>query len=357
MDKGLYIHVPFCLKKCPYCDFYSVDYGKDLAFRYALALRRNLQQVKQYRFNTVFFGGGTPVLLWEAFPRLLSCMSLSEDVEITVEANPGCVDSAVLQALLKAGVNRISFGVQSLQDTELKALGRLHTAKEAKEAVLLAKECGFQNISVDLMLGISGQTKHSLLDTIRELSELPITHVSAYLLKIEPDTPYGKHPPVLPPEEEVAQLYLLAAEELEKSGFFQYEISNFAKEGYRCRHNLKYWHCDEYLGIGPAAHSYWNGTRFEVPRNLEKFLTSEKQETIINDENPGDFSERVMLGLRLTEGISLSELCSYLGSETELKKRLKRIPPAFYRIQNDRIALTRQGFLLSNRIIGTLLFQ
>ena len=344
---GLYIHVPFCRKKCPYCDFYSVGFREELAAEYADAVIRN---VRHYggSYDTVYFGGGTPILLARHISRILAEVDAASGAEITVECNPLEMDKETLTGLFNSGVNRLSVGVQSAVDSELCALGRTHTFEQARQAILTAREVGFEDISADIMLGTPGQDLSSLTYTISKLRELPITHVSAYLLKIETNTVFAKNPPSLPDEDDTAKLYLTAVHELEAVGFKQYEISNFAKGGMTSRHNLKYWRGEEYLGIGAAAHSFHKGKRFAVKRDLREFIASELQIEEITDEAPNEQEERIMLGLRLTEGIP-RELWQRVESALPL------IPKQYYKIENDRLSLTPEGFLVSNEIISTLL--
>ncbi len=346
-DLGLYIHVPFCRKKCPYCDFYSVGYREDLAEQYADAVIRNLRHYNE-SYDTVYFGGGTPVLLARHIPRILAECRIAANAEITVECNPCEMDGETLTGLFDSGVNRFSVGVQSAVNSELKALGRSHTYEQAERAINLAHEIGFKDISVDIMLGIPRQDFVSLTYTIVHLRDLPITHVSAYLLKIEPNTVFGKKPPALPHEDKCAELYIRAAHMLRAVGFKQYEISNFARDGMTSRHNLKYWRRGEYLGIGAAAHSFYKGKRFAVARDLREFIASERQIEEITDENPDELEERIMLGLRLSEGIP-KELWEHV------RNGLPLIPKQYYKIENDRLSLTTEGFLVSNEIISTLL--
>lgn len=351
---GLYIHVPFCLSKCPYCDFYSEGYDEGLAERYAAAVIRNLKHYDEV-YDTVYFGGGTPVLLSDRIPEIMRNVRLSNNAEITVEANPCVTDERRLDNLLSGGVNRISFGVQSLDADELKFLGRRHNAEQTTAAIELAYKSGFRNISADLMLGLSEQNEKNVEKSIGELSRLPINHISAYLLKIEENTPFAKMNIAVPEDERMDDIYLFACGELEKHGFLQYEISNFAKSGYECRHNLKYWRCEEYIGIGAAAHSYYKGKRFCVQRDLRDFIASDVQKTVVTDENPGDFDEFAMLKLRLSEGLEFSE-CERFGVEKdEILTRLKKVPRQYYRLTDHGISLTKEGFMLSNAVIGKIL--
>lgn len=344
---GLYIHVPFCRKKCPYCDFYSVGFREDLAEQYADAVLRNIRYYNE-RYDTVYFGGGTPILLARHIPRILAEVHRTASAEVTVECNPLEMDKETLTGLFNSGVNRLSVGVQSAVNAELRALGRTHTFEQARQAILTANEVGFYDISADIMLGTPGQDLSSLTYTIKRLRELPITHISAYLLKIEPNTVFGKNPPALPNEDDTAALYLAAVRELEALRFIQYEISNFARRGMTSRHNLKYWRREEYLGIGAAAHSFYKGKRFAVKRDIKEFIASDHQIEEITDGDPNEQEEKIMLGLRLAEGIP-RELWERVESALPL------IPKQYYKLENDRLSLTPEGFLVSNEIIATLL--
>lgn len=352
--RGLYIHVPFCLSKCPYCDFYSERYSRSLAEQYKNAALRNLSFYDDC-FDTVYFGGGTPILLSSEICEILNNIRRADNAEITVEANPNVCDEQRLGELFKSGVNRISIGVQSFDDNELAFLGRRHTAEQAVKAINCSHSAGFRNISVDLMLGLEHQTKETIRRSIEILSKLPITHVSAYLLKIEDGTPFAARTLTLPNDDESADLYLFTAELLEQNGFIQYEISNFAREGFESRHNLHYWHCEEYLGIGPAAHSYYNGARFCTERSLERFISSERQEITVTDSDAGSFEEYAMLALRLTEGLKFSD-CSHFNEDVnKIIERCKKIPAEYVKITDSGISLTRAGFLVSNAVIGKIL--
>lgn len=352
MYKGLYIHVPFCVRKCPYCDFYSVTDTK-LADNYTAAVVRNIK-ARNVKADTVYFGGGTPSLLSaKQIYSMLSAVDIASDSEITIECNPNSVDEKYLADIFSAGVNRISFGVQSLSDKELSALGRLHDAETAMKAVNSAYKAGFRNISADLMLATAYQTKETLAETIEKLVKLPICHVSAYMLKIEEGTAYGKNETIrslIPDEDETADMYLEAVQMLEEKGFAQYEISNFAHKGFESRHNLKYWRCEEYYGIGPSAHSYIDGVRKACPPSVERFFNSELQEEIVTEENGGEYEEKLMLALRLTqEGIPLSALPQ---DKLPIAKQLEK--SGLLRLENERLMLTPNGCLVSNGIICAL---
>ncbi len=361
MNKGLYIHVPFCLSKCPYCDFYSVAFDSDTAKQYKDAVIRNLRyylsQNSELRFDTVYFGGGTPILLWQEICDIMDEIQpyITENAEVTIEANPCCTDENALCSLKRHNANRISFGLQSGNDIELKALGRRHNAKVGADAVNMAYKAGFENISGDIMLGIPLQTKESLVETIDYMTSLPLTHISAYLLKIEPNTPFAKKELELPDDDGYADIYLETVSRLADKGYKQYEISNFAKPGAESRHNLKYWRCKEYLGIGPAAHSYYNGERFAVGRDLKAFTESKVQPAVITEREGGDYEEWAMLKLRLSEGLDFSTAKERFGiSKEDILKKCRLIPGKLYEADDKAIRLTPEGFLVSNAVIGIL---
>lgn len=360
-DAGIYIHIPFCEQKCPYCDFYSVRGERSDFDRYTDALLRAIETAPfALSADSLYFGGGTPPLL--GAKRLLAVreaaakkFGLKEDAEITVEANPCTVDTALLCALVRGGFNRISFGVQSADDRTLLALGRRHTAAQATDAVLMAKEAGFAHVSADLMLAVPGQTTREIAASVETLAALGVDHLSAYLLKIEPETPFAAR--VSEPDEDfAADCYLAAAKACDAAGFFQYEISNFSKnEAAQSRHNLKYWRCAPYLGIGSAAHSFAGGRRFYFPRNLGLFCGSGNPwDLAVDDGAGGGEEERIMLGLRLAEGIAPKDYSD--GRWRTLLERAGVLEQAGLAVcRENRIALTRRGFLVSNAVIASLL--
>lgn len=354
---GLYIHVPFCKSKCPYCDFYSVRYDKKRAMEYAKKVIDNIRFYEGTKFDTVYFGGGTPILLADEICEILTAIKpfITDNGEITLEANPCVTDNYNICSLKSAGVNKISFGIQSGVDSELKALGRLHNSKQAEKSVNIAFDNGIKNISGDIMIGLPNQTKESLSYTLDYMTDLPLTHISSYILKLEPDSYFGKNPPTLPDDDIVTDFYLHVSDCLYKKGFSHYEISNYSKPGYESKHNLKYWHCEEYIGIGPAAHSYYNGKRFFCDRDLDDFISSPLQKTIITDDSPGGFDEWVMLRLRLKEGIDFLAAENNFGIDKEFFiKRLKKIPGELYCLTDNNLSLTEKGFLVSNAVIGIL---
>lgn len=360
---GLYLHIPFCRSKCPYCDFYSVRADESVKTQYVNTLKNRISaemSTSDCKADTLYIGGGTPSVLGaENLGRIVKSASpfLSKNAEITVECNPFGLSEAFFKTLAFYGVNRISMGLQSANDSERRALGRLSDSETVKKAVKNAQKSGIENISLDVMLGIPRQTEKSLAGTLDFCVSLGISHISAYILKLEEGTVfYNKQNSLsLPDDDAVADLYLQACEALENNGIMQYEISNFAKSGYESRHNLKYWNCEEYLGLGPAAHSFLDGKRFYFERDIAGFLNSAEP---IPDGNGGDFTEYAMLRLRLTKGILNSETerrFKHKIPEEMIKKSAVFADNGFMESDETGIRLTRNGFLLSNSILAEIL--
>lgn len=355
---GLYVHVPFCAAKCPYCDFYSLPYRRNSVSAYVDAVCRNLAALPDHpSINTIYFGGGTPSLLSaDALMQILETahkyLSVAADAEITLETNPCTMRDKALRQWKQCGINRLSVGIQSFYDEELRLLGRNHTAEKGISAILAAADAGFDNLSADLMLGTPMQTEKTLSLSIETALELPITHLSAYLLKIEENTPFAAQPPQIADADTAAERYEQLSHAMKAAGFEHYEISNYAKPGYESRHNLKYWRCQPYIGIGPAAHSCYGGRRYYVPRALDVFLRCDVQPTLFEDDAPCDDAERLMLGLRLKDGILLSEFSS---CREQLLQNANMLIPRFVTIDGDRLALTEDGWLVSNTVLGYLL--
>lgn len=339
---GLYFHIPFCFNKCPYCDFYSVKYCEGESRNY---VKRVIEEIKKYsgEFDTVYFGGGTPSaippeLIGEILNASKEQFIIDENSEITVECNPKKELREIFEKYASYGINRISLGMQSAVDRERFALGRSAGRAEVERAVNAAKNAGIENVSLDLMLGIPNQTEESLTESLDFIDKMKVQHISAYMLKIEKDTRFYEMRDrlSLPDEDIVTELYLKTVKSLGELGFKQYEISNFAKDGYESRHNLKYWRLIPYLGIGKSAHSFWNGKRFyyDVDFNL------------IPDGDGGSDEERIMLSLRLNEGIDKSLL----------KKPYEQfIKMGLMGENKDRVYLTPEGMLVSNTIISELI--
>lgn len=362
---GLYIHVPFCASKCAYCDFYSIAANEETYETYKAVLLSQLTEAKarlSVFADTLYFGGGTPSLL--GGKRIAEIVTAAKEnfglqnAEITVEVNPAeqLYDDFVLMA--KSGVNRISVGMQSCLQNELKALSRRHTSIDVIRTVGDAKKAGITNISIDVMLGIPHQTAYTLKQSLDFCLKLGVTHISCYMLKIEPDTAFGKADISslnLPDEDTVADMYLFMSEYLENNGFEHYEVSNFAKKGFRAIHNLKYWEQKEYLGFGPAAHSYLNGKRFYFDRNLKGYLTSPAP---IFDGEGGSREEYVMLKLRLCDGLNFDDYESKFNipfSQAAIDKVKSFEKMGLICFKPNGFALTTQGFLVSNTIISEII--
>jgi len=371
---GIYIHIPFCKSKCEYCDFYSLPGGRnkkameDYTQAVMLHLKEAAQRAMEYEVDTVYFGGGTPSFFGEeGLRRLLGEIDrrfiLRPDAEVTLEANPDSVSGPALRRLRKSGFNRISIGVQSDQDDQLRALGRPHTFQQAKEAVAEARDAGFDNLSLDLMYGLPGQTRDQWAGTLQSIIKLRPAHISCYGLRVEEGTPLYEYKDCanLPDDDAQADMYLYAADTLESYGYRQYEISNFSREGMESKHNLKYWMGGEYLGFGPGAASDFAGKRFTYQRDLRSYVEGmfggapvlSECESIPLRERAGEY---LMLRLRTRYGIEGKEYRRMFRMDfaplEELLEKLRKVRYATK--ENGRWRLTAQGFLLSNQIILAL---
>lgn len=361
---GLYIHVPFCDGKCPYCDFYSTSYTDSLMDQYVDAVCKSVKMhydTIHKKANTLYFGGGTPSLL--GAKRIIeiveTCRKYFElqGAEITIEVNPTKSQHLDFKALNGYGINRLSIGVQSANNNELKLLGRRHSIDDSKKTILAAKQAGFNNISLDLMLGIQEQSIESLAKSIEFCKNQDIQHVSCYLLKIESGTPYYKNISKLnlPSDDTSADLYIFTCDKLKSYGFQQYEVSNFSIPGMESKHNLKYWNCDEYLGIGPSAHSFIDNKRFFYSSDIGAFISLKPP---IPDGSGGDIEEYIMLRLRLSEGIKFNEFEKKFGTSLDNKYIRRASEYQDYGLivcNKNQIKLTTKGFLLSNQIISQII--
>ena len=364
--RGLYIHIPFCVRKCAYCDFYSVPVHGNSLNEYVKALLRESTAYAGLSFQTLYLGGGTPSLLGaENLVHLIQGLHYSFDLsgvhEATMEANPESVTEELLIAAKEAGINRISIGVQSLADNELKRVCRIHSASQAIQAVQLTEKLGLK-ISADLIVGLPAQNWETLRSSIGRLLELNVMHLSLYCLSLELGTPLYQEPPAdLPSEDEQAELFTRASSFLADHGFLHYEISNFALLGYECQHNLNYWRGGEYLGLGPAAASHLQGKRFRNRPDLTAYIQNPTGQ--IEDTEELDWhrkaAEEAMLGLRLlTEGINTAELARRYGHEpvNSLLHRLEAMAEEGMLIQSgSAYRLTPSRVLTSNPIFARVL--
>lgn len=361
---SLYFHIPFCKSRCPYCDFYSTT-RLDLREEYAAALVRWIQAAPLEPGTpvpTVYFGGGTPYLLGEGLLAVLEEVSrrfsLTPGAEITLEANPGDLELPLLKQLRQGGFNRVSLGIQAGEDRGLGLLGRRHTAAESARGVELCRRGGFENLSVDIMLATPGQDREGAAALADYAMGLGPEHISAYLLKVEPGTPFAREhvEARCPGPDQAADIYLEACRRLEEGGYAHYEISNFARPGFESRHNTVYWELGEYLGIGPSAASFLGGRRFRVPPGLETFLQKEPWQGLEEEGPGGGLEETVMLALRLSRGLDTRRLPELGGDPAGLLRQAAPLERAGYLTCRDGVvALTDRGFLLSNAIIGELL--
>jgi oxygen-independent coproporphyrinogen-3 oxidase len=373
---GLYIHIPFCEHKCDYCDFYSVTKFNDYV-RYTDTLLLQMEDFSEkasnYIVNTIYIGGGTPTVLpvkrmLEIIDGIYRNFNVAENVEFTMEANPATVNKKMLKKYYKAGVNRLSFGMQSAIDEELASLSRIHTFEEFVNSYDMAKKAGFENINVDIMYGIPGQTQRSLGYTLEQVCDLEPTHISLYGLKIEEGTPFfeKKDKLELPDEDTEYDMYKYSVDYLRFRGYWQYEISNFSKDGFKCKHNLKYWNCQEYLGFGPAAHSYFSDRRFSYKRSIPMFMDAleyvdaginilEEDYAITPEERVDEY---IMLKLRLTEGINVNEFKYSFNKDFSqmFEKELKLyIDNGFMEFKNGHYYFTTKGMYVSNYILSTFM--
>ena len=371
---GLYVHIPFCRSKCDYCDFYSLAGKEGRMDDYQKALLAHMKETapltRGWQVDTVYFGGGTPSFygekrLREVLKTVAKRFDLAKDAEITVECNPDSVDKKVFQALRRAGVNRISLGVQSAHDCELNCLHRPHTFQQAQRAVAAAREAKIKNISLDLIYGLPNQDMAGWRDTVEQVLELEPEHLSCYGLKVEPGTPLDDRVvrgEKLPDDDQQADLYLWTVGRLERAGYPQYEISNFAKPGYESRHNLRYWLTRPYIGFGPGAHSDFGGRRYSFVRDLDRYIDGvlkggeiiDSEELIPQRERGGEY---LMLRLRTAQGIEEWEYRSaYFMDFAPLETRLRQFQAQGWAEQaGGRWRLTPKGFLVSNQLIGDLL--
>lgn len=367
---GLYIHIPFCVRKCNYCDFCSFNLASvDWRAEYIDRLCREIESYKneQIKVNSIFFGGGTPSLLTPLeFDRICeeirNSFTVLPDCEFTVEANPKTLNEENLSSFKKNGVNRLSIGLQSIHENELKILGRIHSYDDFLVSYKLAREYGIDNVNIDLMYGIPEQTKISFGITLDTVLGLDPEHISLYGLILEEGTPFYENRSNLPipTEDTECDMYYLAAEKLRNAGYLHYEISNYARVGLECRHNLKYWRAEEYIGLGLNAYSLFCGRRFSNSDNIDVYLNEKNVKykcEPIQDVTENAY-EYVMLRLRLSEGFSLSDykkrFCiDFMDGRKGLIDNL--IKAGYISFDGDILKLTESGFYVSNSILTELI--
>lgn len=377
-DLGLYIHIPFCVKKCEYCDFLSWNAGEEERQQYVAALLSEIESYREfakgYRVSTIFIGGGTPSVLLpkqmeDILQKIYEIFELERRPEITVEVNPGTVDEEKLQCYKENGVNRLSMGLQSVKDEKLRLLGRIHTYQEFVESYELARKAGFDNISIDLISSVPGQTLQEWKEELETAAAQNPEHISVYQLIIEEGTPfyekYAEHPELLPDEETSREIYLWTGKFLKEAGYEQYEISNYAKPGKESRHNLKYWEREDYLGLGLGAASMVRNIRMSNTKDMRTYLERcDKPKTMREDvqflEEPRQMEEFMFLGLRKTRGVSKKEFKRIFGREMDMvyeKALHKCLENGMLLEHKDRIFLSEEGTLLSNMVLSEFLFD
>ena len=360
MSFGVYFHIPYCFSRCRYCDFYAAGAARAVPDAYVDALLRALAGFAAALPgppDTVYLGGGTPSLLTPAqAARLISAAAPRPGAEVTLEANPETVTLERLQGYRAAGVNRLSIGVQSARDSQLRALGRPHTARQAAAAFEMARQAGFDNVSGDIMLALPRYSREEFDETLALIQEGGAAHISAYLLKIEPGSAFGRQPPAgLPDADQAAGFYLYAVERLAAAGYRQYEISSFARPGREGRHNRIYWDCGDYLGLGPAAHSCLAGKRFYYPADTAAFIAGTSRPAPDGDCGAEDY---LILQLRLSAGLDLAEYRRRGGPAFTPHQRafLAHCQQAGYlTLTPDRLTLTPLGMIVQNAILEELI--
>lgn len=371
---GIYIHIPFCASKCSYCDFYSLADCKGKMEDYRDAVIRHIYEsassLQAYEIDTVYFGGGTPSYfgarrICDLFQALKDLGNVLRDAEVTMEANPDSLRREDLRLLRRNGVNRISLGMQSANNDILRLIGRRHNFQQVQMAVRNARKSGIENISLDLIYGLPSQSKEDWADTLAKAIELHPTHISCYGLQLEEGTPlYERYhdSPMIPSGDDQADMYLFAVETLRTYGYNQYEISNFSLPGKECRHNLKYWKLQDYVGFGPSAASCVGNLRYSYIRDLDAYIRgfTEDGDILAERETISDVaraSEYIMLGMRTTDGINQGEYRRIYRSDwTPIEKRLQEFRARGWAdTREDRWFFTPSGFLVSNQLIEILL--
>ncbi len=366
--RGLYVHIPLCVKKCAYCDFCSYPSGEaDWRDRYIDVLCDEIRSYaeRQIAIDTIFFGGGTPSLLTvEELKKIVGAIResfiVADGAEFTLEANPGAISRESLLGFMACGVNRISLGVQSIHENELKILGRIHSFKDFLNTYTMIRECGIKNVNLDLMYGIPEQTKESFSETLSRIIALSPEHIAVYGLMLEEGTPFFEMRDrlTLPAADVECDMYELACKKLSEAGYGHYEISNYAKSGFESRHNLKYWRVEEYIGVGVAACSFLDGVRFGSPSDIGEYLLGSRR-IFVDDvtDITSQLEEFVVIRLRLAEGFSLDEYRTRFREDFLLKNKdtVEMLTKCGYaHITDGRFALTEKGFYVSNSIICEL---
>ena len=364
MNTGIYIHIPFCIKKCNYCDFASFVNGN--FEEYFSCLEKEIKMYSDYlsvnAIDTIFIGGGTPSFVdYKYIGKILKLFDFNASAEVTIECNPKTVTEDKLKAYKDFGINRISIGMQSANDNELSLLGRVHNYNDFLTTYELVRKNGFKNVNVDVMFGIPEQTIESYTHTLNELIRLNPEHISAYSLIIEENTPFYSMDLSLPSEEEEREMFLLTSKLLKC--YERYEISNYAKPGYECKHNIKYWSMKSFLGFGVNAYSFFNNSRHSNFSALNEYINavnSDKKpvKEILSEDCEELYKDAVITGLRLSRGIDLKQIKNDFGKalyEEKKEKIDKYISMGYMTLKDDYLAFTENGFSISNYILSELI--
>lgn len=373
---GIYVHIPFCVKKCNYCDFYSIRWDEKLEKTFVECAVKEIKMYKEYgekySVDTIYIGGGTPSIIKDnsiylIINEIYKSFKVDDNTELSIEANPKNINKEKLENYRGFNINRISIGIQSLNDTVLKTIGRIHDKEDAIKSIMIAQDLGFTNINSDIMFNIPGQTISNVLSTISKIIELEVPHISFYSLKVEENTPFFymvNNNQIKMPEEAIErEMYYAGRGEMGKNNIYQYEISNFAKIGYECKHNIKYWMHEPYIGIGPAAHSYINECRYNNIANINKYFKCilNDEQAIINKETI-DYKEKmfeyIILRLRMKQGFYLSDFnktfkVDFFDIYKDILKEL--LDFKLIEISKDNIRLTQRGIDVSNYVFTKFL--
>lgn len=374
---GLYIHIPFCESKCYYCNFISFCSKESVKFDYVKSLINEIdlqkENYKNYMVDTIFIGGGTPSCLpsgeiFKILSKVKQCFNVDKNCEITVEANPNSITTNFANEISKAGVNRVSIGLQSANDVLLKEINRIHTKNDFLNALDIIKSANLKNINVDLLLGLPNQKLEDVKEALDLLIQNNINHISCYGLILEEGTKLyelvNKKLLMLPTEEQSNKMYQFVVDYLKKYGIFRYEVSNFAKPKFECKHNLKYWNRDEYLGLGLNSFSFVNGKRFNNESNLQEYINYYKTASTIKIENveqvttQDEIEETIMLSLRTEKGINLIDFKNKFNYDLTIKKSKEianLIKLNLIKIEDNFLKCSKDGFYVLNQVILELI--
>ncbi|MDK2801934.1 MAG: radical SAM family heme chaperone HemW [Oscillospiraceae bacterium] len=361
---GIYIHLPFCATICPYCDFYKIPYDFHLEKKYIKALIEEIEftSTEGYIIDTIYFGGGTPSISARYLPQIMSSLktfhNISTTAEISCEANPCSLNDYTINFIKESGINRISIGIQSFDQNNLKSLGRTHTNDTVISAISNVRKFGINNISIDILIGSPSQNISHINTYMEYIKEINPQHLSAYILQVEKNTPFN-NPAIIksiPNDDKIYEIYITTVGSLDKLGLSQYEISNFSKPRFKSKHNLKYWSGKEYIGFGVSSHSFFMGSRYKNILDISGYMSSPLQNKIITDSSPNSLHEYIIFRLRLVTGIKISRINSYIKNFEKFYIHLENLKHSKLINKFDLIiSLTPKGFLISNQIINSIL--